>query len=162
LSATLASTRFPTCPRAVTRCEQSGTNEIHGAAWEFNRNRSYAGQNAYLTGRPKPPFNHNEFGGNIGGPIKKNKWFFFGSYEDLLERSSLTTSGLSLPTEAMRNGNFAGLATLLDRLAGTPFPNNVIPASRIDSRLGAPVALSAAQSARILQRNAAQLRHIGA
>ncbi|MCZ2146617.1 MAG: carboxypeptidase-like regulatory domain-containing protein [Bryobacterales bacterium] len=122
---------------SVTVVTKSGTNEIHGAAWEFNRNRAYAAKNAYLTGQPKPPFNRNEFGGNIGGPIRKNKWFFFGSYEDLLERSSLTTSGISLPTEAMRNGNFAGLATLLDPLSGTPFANNVIPASRVDSRASA-------------------------
>ncbi|MBI4907077.1 MAG: TonB-dependent receptor [Acidobacteria bacterium] len=119
---------------SVTVVTKSGSNDIHGTAWEFNRNRAYAAKNANLTAQPKPPFNRNEFGGNIGGPIKKNKWFFFASFEDLLERSSLTTSSLSLPSQAMRTGNFAGLATILDPLAGTPFPSNQIPTSRIDSR----------------------------
>jgi hypothetical protein len=113
---------------------KGGINQIHGSALWFDRNREYAARNFFQTGQAKPPFNLNEFGGTIGGPIVKNKLFFFGSFEDLLERSSLTTSGLSVPTDAMKSGNFAGLATIIDPLAGAPFPNNQVPSDRIDPR----------------------------
>ncbi|HEY7212322.1 MAG TPA: carboxypeptidase-like regulatory domain-containing protein, partial [Bryobacteraceae bacterium] len=119
---------------SVTVVTKSGSNEFHGSALWFNRNRAYAAQNFFLTGKPKPAFNRNEVGATLGGPIVKNKLFFFGSFEDLLERSSLTTSGLSVPTSAMKSGNFAGLATIIDPLSGAPFPNNQIPNNRIDSR----------------------------
>ncbi len=119
---------------SVTVVTKSGSNQIHGSALWFNRNREYAAQNFFQTGQPKAPFNRNELGGTVGGPIVKNKLFFFGSFEDLLERSSITTSGLSVPTSAMRSGNFTGLATIVDPLNGAPFPNNQIPMNRIDPR----------------------------
>jgi hypothetical protein len=112
---------------SVTVVTKSGSNDLHGAAWWFNRNREFAAKNVFQTEQPKPPFNRNEVGGNIGGTIIRNKLFYFGSFEDLLERSSVTTSALSLSTDAMRTGNFAGLATIIDPLSGTPFPNNCIP-----------------------------------
>ena len=117
---------------SVTVVTKSGTNEIHGSAWWFNRNREYAARSAYATS--KPPFNRNELGFAAGGPIVKNKFFIFGSFEDLLERSSNTVGALSLPSTGMRNGDFTGLATIMDPLSGTPFANNQIPSSRIDSR----------------------------
>ena len=119
---------------SVTVVTKSGTNQIHGSALWFNRNREFTAKNFFQTGQPKPAFNRNEVGATVGGPIVKNKLFFFGSFEDLLERSSLTTSGISVPTDAMKSGNFAGLATIVDPLSGSPFPNNQIPGSRIDSR----------------------------
>jgi hypothetical protein len=119
---------------SVTIVTKSGTNDLHGSALWFNRNREYAAKSAYATGLPKPPFNRNEFGASAGGPIIKNKLFVYGSFEDLLERSSLTTSALSLPTSAMKAGNFASLATIVDPLNGQPFANNQIPTARIDSR----------------------------
>ncbi len=122
---------------SVTVVTKSGTNQIHGSALWFNRNREYAAQNFFLTSQPKPAFNRNEVGATLGGPIVKNKLFIFGSFEDLLERSSLTTSGISVPTNAMKTGNFAGLATIIDPLSGAPFPNNQVPGTRIDSRASA-------------------------
>src|SRR6185437_3283533 len=119
---------------SVTVVTKGGTNDFHGSALWFNRNREYAAQNFFLTSQPKPAFNRNEAGATLGGPVVKNKLFFFGSFEDLLERSSLTTSGLSVPTDAMKSGNFAGLATIIDPLSGDPFPNNQIPNDRLDSR----------------------------
>jgi hypothetical protein len=119
---------------SVTVVTKGGSNEIHGSALWFNRNKEYAAKNFFQTGQPKPAFNRNEVGATIGGPIVKNKLFFFGSFEDLLERSSLTTSNLSVPTDAMKNGNFAGLATIIDPTSGQPFPNNQIPAERLDPR----------------------------
>jgi hypothetical protein len=119
---------------SVTVVTKGGSNEIHGSALWFNRNKEYAAKNFFQTGQPKPAFNRNEVGATIGGPIVKNKLFYFGSFEDLLERSSLTTSNLSVPTDAMKSGSFAGLATIIDPLSGQPFANNQIPASRIDPR----------------------------
>jgi Carboxypeptidase regulatory-like domain len=119
---------------SVTVVTKGGSNEVHGSALWFNRNREYAAKNFFQTGQPKPAFNRNEVGATVGGPLVKNRLFFFGSFEDLLERSSLTTSGLSVPTDAMKNGNFAGLATIIDPTTGVAFPNNQIPANRIDPR----------------------------
>jgi hypothetical protein len=75
---------------AVSIVTKSGTNEFHGSAFEFNRNRAYAAKNGRATGLPKPPFNRNEFGFTLGGRIIKDRTFFFGGYEGLRERSSVT------------------------------------------------------------------------
>ncbi|MBL8176530.1 MAG: carboxypeptidase regulatory-like domain-containing protein [Bryobacterales bacterium] len=116
---------------SVTIATKSGTNNYHGTLFYFNRNKATTARNFFAL--TNPPFNRNEFGGMIGGPIVKNRTFFFGGYESLLERSPRTFT-LSVATAAMRAGNFAGLNNLIDPLSGTPFANNVIPTSRIDSR----------------------------
>lgn len=58
---------------------KSGTNQFHGSVWEFNRNRAYNTRNFFDTVKPK--FNQNQFGGSLGGPIRRDHTFFFGSYE---------------------------------------------------------------------------------
>ncbi len=118
---------------SATVVTKSGTNEFHGSVFWFNRNREFAARNFFATGLAKPPFNRNEFGYTVGGPIIKNRTFFFTSYEGLRERTSPTYT-LSVATQAMRNGDFTGLPTIIDPLTGSPFPNNNVPASRIDSR----------------------------
>ncbi len=118
---------------AATIVTRSGTNELHGSLLWFNRNREYAAKNFFATGLPKPPFNRNEFGYAVGGPIVKNKTFFFHSYEGLRERTSPTYT-LSVATAAMREGDFSGLPTIVDPFTEQPFPNNRIPATRIDRR----------------------------
>lgn len=118
---------------AISMISKSGTNEFHGSLFEFNRNRELAAKNFFATGLPKPAFNRNEFGATAGGRIIRNKTFFFGSYEGLRQRTA-NTPFLAMPTPAMRQGDFAGLAALRDPLSDTPFPNNRIPANRIDSR----------------------------
>ena len=122
---------------------RSGTNEIHGSAFEFLRN-SYLDARGYFNpkGTPFPSFKFNQFGGSLGGPIIRNKTFFFVDYEGY-RRSSLQTLVVNVPTLAERNGNFAGLSTIYDPLTTvqvpgstaytrTPFQGNVIPASRFD------------------------------
>jgi hypothetical protein len=116
---------------AVTITTKSGANQIHGSAYEFNRNKAYAARNFFSP--VLPPFNRNEYGFALGGPIRHDKTFIFGGYEALRERASATYT-LSVPTAAMRAGNFSGLPTILDPLAGVPFANNQVPSSRIDSR----------------------------
>ncbi|HEU0142655.1 MAG TPA: carboxypeptidase-like regulatory domain-containing protein, partial [Bryobacteraceae bacterium] len=118
---------------SATVVTKSGTNELHGSVLWFNRNKEYAAKNFFATGLPNPPFNRNEFGYSVGGPIIKNKTFFFHSYEGLRERTARTNT-LSVATQAMRSGNFAGLPVIIDPLSGLPFDGNQIPASRIDPR----------------------------
>lgn len=84
---------------AVTR---SGTNAFHGAAFEFHRNDALDAKTYFdPEDAPKPPFTRNQFGGYVGGPIKKNRTFFFGSYEGL--RQDLTQTNISrVPSRATR------------------------------------------------------------
>jgi hypothetical protein len=124
---------------SVTIVSKSGTNRLHGSVFEFNRNKAYAAKNFFATGLPAPPYNRNEFGFTAGGPIRKDKTFFFGDYEGLRERFARTNT-LSVETAAMRSGDFTGLATILDPLSGQPFPNNRIPAARLDPRTQALLA----------------------
>ncbi len=118
---------------SATVVTKSGSNEIHGSALWFNRNKAVAAKNFFATGIPKPPYNRNEFGYTVGGPIKKNKTFFFSSYEGLRERFARTNT-LSVATAAMRNGDFSGLPVIVDPLTGVPFANNQVPSNRIDAR----------------------------
>src|SRR3984957_11365707 len=78
-------------------------------------------------------FKRNQYGGTIGGPIVKNKLFFFGSYEGTKARGSPGDVRYPTLTVAERSGDFSALLpkALTDPNAGTPFPGNIIPASRI-------------------------------
>jgi hypothetical protein len=118
---------------SVTVVTKSGTNGFHGSVFEFNRNKEFAARNFFATSLPNPPYNRNEYGFTVGGPIIKNRTFFFVNYEALRERFARTVT-TSVATNAMRSGNFTGLVNILDPLSGQLFPNNQIPASRIDSR----------------------------
>lgn len=118
----------------VTR---SGSNTLHGSLFEFVRNDVFDAKNFFdSAAEPIPPFRQNQFGGSLGGPILKNRTFFFVSYEGERVRKSLTETA-SVPTAAMRAGNFFGLPAIYDptQLAEgqrTPFANNQMPASRLD------------------------------
>src|SRR5262249_55177919 len=73
----------------------------------------------------KPPFRQNQFGASLGGPIIKDKTFFFGDYEGLREFKGVTITA-AVPTDAMRQGNFQGMLPVIDPTTGQPFPNNTI------------------------------------
>jgi hypothetical protein len=118
---------------SVTIVGKSGTNELHGSVFLFNRNKAFAAKNFFATQLPKPPFNRNEFGFTLGGPIRRDRTFFFLYYEGLRERFPRVNT-LSVATAAMREGDFTGLPAMIDPLTGQPFPGNRIPASRIDPR----------------------------
>ena len=122
---------------AISIITKGGTNQFHGSLFAFNRNRELAA-NSYFNNanrQQRPPFNRNEFGLSGGGPIVRNKTFFFGSHEGLRQRQA-TTSFFPYATLAMKAGNFAGVGVrdIQDPLSGLPFPNNQIPSSRFDSR----------------------------
>ena len=110
---------------------KSGTNVFHGAGWEFNRSDALQARNYFaLSTQPKPKLKQNQFGGAFGGPIEKNKLFFFGYYEGYRNQQG-STSNIVVASDAQRQGNF-GATAIKDPLTGLPFPNNTIPASRLD------------------------------
>jgi hypothetical protein len=116
---------------------KSGGNSIHGTAYDFFRNNVLDARN-FFDPKSAPPYRQNQFGSTLGGPVKKDKTFFFLSYEGLRTRQAVTQT-FSVPTPAVRGGDFSGLATVYDPLstnmAGqrTAFAGNKIPATRLDS-----------------------------
>jgi len=85
---------------------RSGTNSLHGALWEFLRNDALDAKSFFA--RSVEPLKRNQFGGTLGGPIKRDKTFFFGYYEGLRNRQGETTRA-TVPSLAERGGNFAEL-----------------------------------------------------
>jgi Carboxypeptidase regulatory-like domain/TonB dependent receptor len=109
---------------------KSGTNQFHGSAYEYFRNDDLNANTFFATS--KPVLRYNLFGSSFGGPIKKDKTWFFFNYEGRRQVLA-TTQTLVIPTQAEVNGNFSGISTAIkDPLTGQPFPGNIIPASRLD------------------------------
>lgn len=110
---------------------RSGTNELHGSAWYYNRDSAFAANawNTNLIGAPRTKLNWHQFGGTLGGPIRRDKLFLFGHYEGfvrLFADAFLTT----VPTEGQRRGVFD--FNIQDPQANALFPNRTVPASRFD------------------------------
>jgi hypothetical protein len=109
---------------------QSGTNEIHGDAFEFVRNGDLNARNFFAP--TQDTLKRNQYGGAIGGPIIKNKLFYFGTYQGTKIRSAAQGVVQFVPTPDERAGNFAGSGiTVTDPTTGQPFANDQIPANRI-------------------------------
>jgi hypothetical protein len=87
----------------ITAVTRSGTNSLHGTAFEFIRNSYLDARNYFDIGASPPPFRRNQFGGVLGGPIKKNKTFFFGGYEGL-RQGLANTLFATVPTALARQG----------------------------------------------------------
>ena len=141
----------------INLTSKSGTNDFHGSAYEFLRNKVLNANTFFnnRSGTARPAFTQNQFGVNLGGPIIKDKTFFFASYEGFRQRQGQSFL-LSVPTDAMRAGDFSNvrnaagnLITIYDPLttcgrlgnpdcaAGQtslrqPFPGNIIPLTRLD------------------------------
>jgi hypothetical protein len=113
----------------VTR---SGTNQIHGSLYEFVRNDMFDARNFFSA--DVEPLKQNQFGGTMGGALKRDRTFLFGYYEGFRNRQGVTRSGV-VATPAQRTGNFSGQPTpLIDISAGgTPFPGGVIPSTSLNS-----------------------------
>jgi len=107
---------------------KSGSNNWRGGAWEFNRDDSRQATNFFAT--TKPALKQNQYGGALGGPIERNRAFFFGYYEGFNNRQGTTDNRVVL-SAAQRAGDFSGGAAIRDPLTGLPFPGNIIPANRI-------------------------------
>ena len=112
---------------------RSGTNVFHGSAFEFLRNQAIDARDFFIPApAPKNILKQNQFGATFGGPIVRNKTFFFASYEGLRSIAESPSTAVVL-TPAQRAGNFAGFAPVTDPLNnGSPFPNNIIPSNRLD------------------------------
>jgi hypothetical protein len=114
---------------------KSGGNVIHGSAWYYNRDSSFAA-NAWasnLVGAAKSNLSWNQFGGTFGGPIKKNRIFYFADYEGFRENYS-TPFIVTVPTAAEHNGVF--YRTIYSPGTTTPLPTNTVPPS-LDDPTGA-------------------------
>ena len=127
---------------------RSGSNEYHGSAYEYLRNAAFDARNFFqrktaLDPRRLPNFVQSQFGGTFGGPILKNNWFIFGDYQGFRQALGLDITS-TVPSIAQKLGNF-GSAPIFDPLstradpskAGNfirdQFPNNTIPANRINA-----------------------------
>lgn len=121
---------------------KSGTNDLHGSLFEFFRNEQLDAANFFAVKGFRPAYKQNQYGGSVGGPVVKNRTFFFGDFEEYRVVQGVTYSS-TVPTAAMKAGNFSGVANIYDpastTLTGTnaytrtAFPNNIIPESRMDS-----------------------------
>ena len=110
---------------------KSGTNQYHGDAFEFLRNGALNARNFFAPAQDK--LKRNQFGATFGGPIKKDRLFFFGSYQGTQIRNISEGNSAFVLTNAQRQGDFSSLSRqLVDPLTKTPFPGNRIPVSRFD------------------------------
>jgi hypothetical protein len=141
----------------VNLISKSGTNEYHGAAWEFLRNEALNANDFFANkaGRGRAPLRFNQYGATLGGPIRKQKTFFFANWEGVEQRTQ-STSTRTVPTGLQRQGDFSQTRTAAGALINVydpyttrldpnspgkrirdAFPKNAIPAARLS-----PVALA--------------------
>jgi len=131
----------------VNVATKAGTNEFHGVLYEYLRNADLDAKNFFAVPGPIPAYKRNQFGASLGGPIKRNKTFFFANYEGnrIRQASPLIAT---VPTAAMKSGDFSSLpATIYDpsslhtangTLVRSPFGGNMIPLTDI-SHVGSNV-----------------------
>jgi len=116
---------------------KSGTNSLHGSFYEFFRNDVLNTHPFTFIASPKPPFKQNQFGGTIGGPIKKDKTFFFASYEGRRVVQGVVSQQVNVPTSTEAGGDFSG---------GAPFTGTLTDqtvASVLNDRPGCAAAVAA-------------------
>lgn len=110
----------PTMSGNVNVITKSGTNEFHGSLFENNRTENVSARNQFLSTRP--PLTFNQFGGSFGGPVIRNKLFFFGVYEGYRSRAFTSVNG-NVPTPEFRDRAVAAVPALKDFLDTFPVPN---------------------------------------
>ena len=121
----------------VQMTTRSGTNQFHGSAYEFLRNDAFDARNFFAAS--KPVLRYNQFGASLGGPIRRDRTFFFFNYEGIRNNRQSTLLA-SVPTAAEVRGDFSANSTAVrDPLTGTPFAGNIVPSSRLDP-VGAAIA----------------------
>ncbi len=141
----------------INMITKSGTNQFHGDGYWFHRDSSLNANSFFANkaGSPKPETHRNVYGATVGGPVRKDKTFFFAAYERTADGSPVTRTA-SFPTLQQRQGDFSDWMTaggqpisiynpfsLVTNSAGsivrTPFPGNIVPKSMFD-----PIAVKAA------------------
>jgi hypothetical protein len=125
---------------------KSGSNAFHGSTYEFFRNTQLDAKNFFAKpDSPKAQYQQNQFGASLGGPIRRDKLFFFADYEGFRKRQGTFASVNTVPTPAVRTGDFSAVRPVYDPFSvtaapgtasgytRTPFPNSQIPQNRFDS-----------------------------
>src|SRR6266571_1736330 len=115
---------------AVNAVTRSGTNQFHGGAFEFVRNQIFNARNAFAPARD--PLKRNQFGGTLGGPLVKNRLFFFGGYQETTVRAAPSESFGYVPTPQMMAGDFTTFNDVCSKRTTPlplPFVNNTISPS---------------------------------
>jgi len=125
---------------------KSGSNAFHGSVYEFFRNTQLDAKNFFAkAAAPKAQYQQNQFGASLGGPIRRDKLFFFADYEGFRKRQGTFASVNTVPTVAMRSGDFSAVRPIYDPFSlraapGTasgytrdPFPGSVIPQNKMDT-----------------------------
>jgi hypothetical protein len=110
---------------------KSGTNELHGTAYEFHRNAALDARNFFVPAdQPDPKYIRNQFGFSLGGPLRKDRTFLFGDYEGTRAREGVTQV-TNVPTLQERNGDFSQslLPCPVDPLSRQPLPGCRVPAA---------------------------------
>ncbi|MES1258446.1 MAG: TonB-dependent receptor, partial [Acidobacteriota bacterium] len=110
---------------------KSGSNQLHGTLFEFFRNEDLNARNYFAPAGAKPEFRRNQYGLTLGGPIRKNKTFFFADWQGTRLRTGITRQSV-VPTVAQRAGIFTSAVYDPATSPRTAFPNNTIPVSRFD------------------------------
>jgi len=115
----------------MTAVTKSGTNQFHGALFQFLRNEKLNARNFFAN--TVPPFKRNQFGATLGGPLVRNKTFFFFSWQRTYERSAAGALTATVLTGPQRTGDFSARTAALRDPSGGVFPGNRIPASRLNA-----------------------------
>ncbi len=119
----------------VNLTTKAGSNDLHGTAWLFNRNDAFSALPPFTPYSPDakaPKLNRNQFGANIGGPVIKDKAFFFFNWETGRQVAGQSVRTSFVPPMPYRTGDFSSAnVVIFDPATGNPFPNNIIPAERI-------------------------------
>ncbi|MGA8102620.1 MAG: carboxypeptidase regulatory-like domain-containing protein, partial [Candidatus Acidiferrales bacterium] len=102
---------------------KSGTNQVHGDTYEFFRNKDLNARGAFDTVNPQ--YNQNQFGATIGGPIKKDRTFIFGSYEGDRLRQGIPSGSVTLPSAAEAGGDFSAGPTFVGTMVNPTFASEV-------------------------------------
>src|SRR6266545_1166411 len=125
---------------AINGQVKSGTNRLAGSAFEYHANEKMRAKNYFdPPDSEKGKWRYNQYGGTLGGPVKRNKLFYFVSYEGTRDTRNASAT-ISVPTEALRRGDLSGAPNpIYDPTTGTPdgsgrtaFAGNIIPPTRID------------------------------
>src|SRR5262249_54779771 len=114
----------------VNATTKSGGNALHGSGAYYYTSGWMQGRSPFSPNRPTG--NDQKYASAIGGPIKRNRTFFFGSYSADRNSSAFNFTN-TVPTVLERQGNFSEFAPVKDPTTGLPFPQNVIPSNRLSS-----------------------------
>ena len=115
---------------------KSGTNQVHGSVYEYLRNSQFDARQ-FFDGPGPSPFRLNQYGFSVGGPVKRDKTFFFGNWEGRRQRRAVQ-SFATVPSPQQLRGDFSSVAArITDPFNNNaPLPNNAIPQNRISNFSG--------------------------